>query len=165
MKIITQEDSFLMSFFLCTFAMTAITFGSIAFNENPPSIEMKNSEREPASIGEIKIKPRHEKIQSVFLNLCNVEAMRSQINVRGEFIQVRGRNCSKSGVLDEIKIVNNSNGYTASILPAEIKNEYQTDLIQLIPGDNEIIIQYQSPKGELLKQKLKLSVSNRSAAL
>lgn len=166
MTTITRENRLLLSLFFSVSVMTVVTFISLAFSEMPLAQEAKQSERQPASIGPVKIKPHQIKVQSVFVDLCSDEISPKKTNsIRGEFVQIRGKNCSKSKTLDELKIVNSTNGYTASVLSAEISGEYQTDLIQMNPGQNEISIQYQSAKGEILEQKIKLNVQIEGKSL
>lgn len=82
-----------------------------------------------------------------------------RIKVSGSFLQVRGKGCPyhKSGF--SVRIINKSNGYTASIFGLN-KDEFRTDLIQLVEGANQISIEYQSPNGKKTEQKLLINSSH-----
>ncbi|MNL75426.1 hypothetical protein D3C87_2012290 [compost metagenome] len=56
---------------------------------------------------------------------------------------------------ENVEIINRSNGYTASIFDSG-KNKYQTDLIQLVQGENEITVRYQDASGKTQEEVLKV---------
>lgn len=68
--------------------------------------------------------------------------------VEGAYLQLKGKDCSKNNEMPQLSITNKSNGFTASVFVLNGK-EYQTDLIQLKEGENQISIQYLSPSGQI----------------
>ncbi len=72
----------------------------------------------------------------------------SDFKVKGAFLQLRGRDCAKSSQSPKLNITNKTNGFTASVFLLNTK-EYQTDLIQLKEGENQISIEYQTPSGQV----------------
>lgn len=76
-----------------------------------------------------------------------------KINVNGSYVQLQGKNCLKNLSSGDIEIVNKSNGYTASIFNSG-SNQYQTDLIQLRGGDNEIVIRYRERSGKPVEETI-----------
>lgn len=75
------------------------------------------------------------------------------LKVDGRFIQLQGKNCLKNYQEGDVEIVNKSNGYTASIFDKD-SDKYQTDLIQLQKGDNEIVIRYRDRSGKTVEEAL-----------
>lgn len=71
-----------------------------------------------------------------------------EFKVDGGFLQLKGKDCSKGAQMPKLSITNKSNGFTASVFFMNGK-EYQTDLIQLQEGVNQISIQYQLPSGQM----------------
>lgn len=143
-------------------ALTIVTLSSVASDSASDEIksiipaEVVSSARTPASVSKEKIKPAKIKFKSISLDLCEeTPSVDSQYEVRGQFVQIKGKNCIKDNNLSVVKIVNQTNGYTASLLPSG-NSEYQTDLIQLSEGSNQIVLQYQSAKGQPLEQKITL---------
>ncbi len=67
--------------------------------------------------------------------------------VRGSYVQFKGLDCNKKSQAAKISVTNKTNGFTASVFLLDGK-QYQTDLIQLKEGDNQIRIEYQSPASE-----------------
>ncbi|MBC7372234.1 MAG: hypothetical protein H7326_11750 [Bdellovibrionaceae bacterium] len=68
--------------------------------------------------------------------------------VQGNYVQLKGHDCDKKGAMPKLTITNKTNGFTASVFVLNGK-QYQTDLIQLKPGENQIHIQYEYPTGRL----------------
>lgn len=69
-------------------------------------------------------------------------------HVEGGYLQLKGKDCSKGKQGPKLSITNKSNGFTAAVFMMSEK-EYQTDLIQLNEGENQISIQYQMPSGQV----------------
>lgn len=72
----------------------------------------------------------------------------TDFKVEGSYLQLKGKDCSKNSEMPKLNITNKTNGFTASVFVLNGK-EYQTDLIQLKEGDNQISIQYLSPSGQI----------------
>ncbi len=156
MYVISKENKFLVGFVLALIAFTAVTVSSVASNDPTILAEKPESDRAPASIKKISAKPAKMKFQSISVNLCDLNSKQVlPVNVNGQFVQVKGRGCASKSSYSAVKIVNQTNGYTASIMPFG-KDQYQTDLIQLIPGTNQILIKYVSPKGTSEERKIEL---------
>lgn len=75
--------------------------------------------------------------------------------VHGNYVQLKGQDCEKKGEMPKLTITNKTNGFTASVFILNGK-QYQTDLIQLKPGENQIHIQYLYPTGKLEEHILKV---------
>lgn len=88
---------------------------------------------------------------------CKKKA-KSALTVSGSYVQFQGRNCLKNFKSDKLEIVNNSNGYTASVFTSGTE-EYKTDLIQLSPGENNITIRYIESSGRHYEENLKIQSS------
>ncbi|HEY8270272.1 MAG TPA: hypothetical protein VIG33_05245 [Pseudobdellovibrionaceae bacterium] len=82
----------------------------------------------------------------------------TSIQVVGAFLQLKGKDCNKNSQGPKLTIVNKSNGFTASIFLLNTK-EYQTDLIQLQEGENQISIQYQTPSGQIEERVLNVKAT------
>ena len=82
-----------------------------------------------------------------------------KVSVRGNFVQFQGKSCVKGFNEGQVEIVNKSNGYTASIFPRGT-DKYQTDLIQLQNGDNEIAIRYRERSGKSVEEVVHVTSIN-----
>jgi len=160
MEIAGQENRFLLIFALSVLSLTALTLTSVAAEDGPRVVMVtaeENSARTPAAISEKSLLKKAAKvvIQSIQWDLCKDEKISNEVQIRGEFVQMKGRNCDPKKFSSELKIVNETNGYTASIIPLGADG-YQTDLIQLNEGKNQILIRYQSLDGESFEKKIEL---------
>ncbi|KYG69337.1 hypothetical protein AZI87_09100 [Bdellovibrio bacteriovorus] len=81
-----------------------------------------------------------------------------KVTVTGGYVQFQGKNCLKNLKNGEIEIINKSNGYTASIFNSGA-DKYQTDLIQLQNGDNEIAIRYRERSGKAVEEVVRIHSS------
>jgi hypothetical protein len=79
----------------------------------------------------------------------------TDFKVEGAYLQLKGKDCNKGAQSPKLSITNKSNGFTASVFMLNEK-EYQTDLIQLEEGENQISIQYQMPSGRIEEHLLKV---------
>lgn len=113
--------------------------------------------REPASLGHAK--PLKTSLsQMLDLDLSCSKKMKATFSVSGNYFQLKGKNCLKNFKQEQIQIVNQSNGFTASVF-AFGHNQYQTDMIQLREGENEIKIRHQSASGTVFEQTFKVQSS------
>lgn len=112
--------------------------------------------RQPASLAEntsVKFNPSEDRpLQAKYDLHCKKRAL-SDFRQSGEFIQLEGESCVKNFNFQQLEIVNKSNGYTATVFPTQ-SGKYQTDLIQLQPGANEIAIRYRDNEGRLAEEIL-----------
>lgn len=72
------------------------------------------------------------------------------LEVQGGFVQLQGKSCLNKNQRHQVEIVNKTNGYTASIFDSGA-DKYQTDLIQLADGENEISVRYREPSGKTVE--------------
>ncbi len=85
---------------------------------------------------------------------CNRNAVKPVV-VHGGYVQFQGKSCLQKKSAEGLEIVNISNGYTASIFNSGA-DKYQTDLIQLKHGDNEIAIRYRESSGKPVEQIIRI---------
>lgn len=113
-------------------------------------------DRAPASISPLEGR-RTKSNLSNFTNYdlnCSKDNV-SPLEVQGEFVQFQGKNCLKDSHDGDVEIVNKSNGFTASIFKSS-GDKYQTDLIQLRRGDNEITIRYRELSGKAVERVIRV---------
>lgn len=116
-------------------------------------------ERLPASIPPRLDKPAkaHSHFQNVDLNCPKVPY--PTVQVAGTYLQLQGKNCGLPFKESDVEIINRSNGFTASVFSKGL-HHYQTDLIQLKQGDNEIVIRYRRSSGQAVEETLKVTASS-----
>lgn len=126
----------------------------------PLVLASKDSFREPASIVSGAIQT--SKVLSVAMHDldCN-KKLPQQILVNGDFLQIQGRICRGDLGKKKIEIVNESNGYTAEVFESGLA-KYQTDLIQLQPGSNKILIRYTNSTGKSVEDVFEVKTSDKS---
>lgn len=104
------------------------------------------ADRAPASV------PKVPTLHFENLDLgCQSEPL--NIKAHGHFLQMKGQLCRAKN----LSIVNKSNGFTASVFELG-QGRYQTDMIQLKDGNNELHIRYQNAQGK--EKELKIQVSS-----
>lgn len=81
-----------------------------------------------------------------------------QISIKGNFLQFKGKSCLGDMNFKDVEIINKTNGYTASVFLSGV-DKYQTDLIQLNTGENEITVRYKESNGELVEQTVRVVAS------
>lgn len=108
-------------------------------------------DRQPASI-----QPRHE-FQTMDLKCAKKPT--SALNIVGGYIQFQGKNCLSNFKEGDVEIINKSNGFTASIF-LRGSDKYQTDLIQLRQGENEIAIRYRESSGKSVEEIIHIHASS-----
>ncbi|MEK2689811.1 hypothetical protein [Bdellovibrio sp. GT3] len=117
----------------------------------------KETNRRPASIPATTVAP--QKIGSSLHESADVDlnckGKTGQLEVNAGYIQFKGKNCTTGVSVGQIQIVNKSNGYTASVFDRG-SDRYQTDLIQLQPGQNEIAIRYEKA-GRKVEEIIRIS--------
>lgn len=120
--------------------------------------EQAAGDRSPASVSTKLGHAKSSLFSMTNLDLSCAQSFESSFKVVGQFVQFKGKNCLKNFKQDHIEIVNKSNGYTASIFSFG-KDQYQTDMIQLMGGENEITIRYNSPAGTKYEKTIKVLAS------
>lgn len=121
---------------------------------------LASNKRTPASVPQgdaVSLKSALEQFTSMDLNCSKKGAFK--VSVRGNFVQFQGKSCVKGFNEGQVEIVNKSNGYTASIFPRGT-DKYQTDLIQLQNGDNEIAIRYRERSGKSVEEVVHVTSIN-----
>lgn len=116
--------------------------------------------RQPASLPHLNGPKKHLVIKDAGKELNNLlvnneiqfdfrctKTKKTEFEIQGTFVQLKGQDCGKNAKMPKINITNKTNGFTASVF-ATSEKEYQTDLIQLNNGINQIHIHYQSPLGQ-----------------
>lgn len=167
MKIKNTEWKFLATtaFLVATIAVPTLA-SLISPEDNSPQttmvlrpVELKS--RQPASLPSIGTPKKNVVINDAKKELNNLlsnnlvsydfactKAKPTELKVDGGYLQLKGKDCSKSGHAPKLSITNKTNGFTAAVFIMNEK-EYQTDLIQLKEGENQISIQYQTPTGQI----------------
>ncbi|XGC81283.1 hypothetical protein ACES2L_02150 [Bdellovibrio bacteriovorus] len=156
-------------FILLTLALVLVmavpTFNTLVSNEEVSEEEVLMvsslaSTRTPASVPQkaapIKVESALSSFTAYDLS-CTKQAL-AAVSVSGSFVQFQGKNCLKNYKDGDVEIVNKSNGYTASVF-SRGTNNYQTDLIQLQKGENEIAIRYRQGSGKAVEQIVRVRSS------
>lgn len=159
---ISSDTKFLAITSFIVLALGARTFFSLVEPEEIPAAALASQggpvigTRTPASVGPQAhdVKPKWERFAHHDLN-CNKKGPVGVLAVNGNMVQIQGRNCIKGFKASDIEIINQQNGYTASIFESG-KDEYQTDLIQLEQGDNEITIRYRERSGTVVEEVVRV---------
>ncbi|WP_413586235.1 hypothetical protein [Bdellovibrio sp. HCB274] len=162
-----SEVQFIAITFVLVVLLGARTFASLTEEDrvNSPetsvaattSVIAKENNRRPSSIPETTVAPQeissslHE---SADVDL-NCKTKTGNLEVHAGYVQFKGKNCNAGVAVGEIQIVNKSNGYTASVFDRG-SDRYQTDLIQLKPGQNEIAIRYEKA-GRQVEEIIRIS--------
>jgi hypothetical protein len=149
------------AFLVATIAVpTLASLLSVDAPERPSILRTTESKnRQPSSVPHLNAKTKVviDDVKKEMNNLINTsnsinydfscsKNKPTQFIVQGSYVQLKGHDCAKNGNLPKLNITNKTNGFTASVFLLSGK-EYQTDLIQLKEGDNQISIQYQYPSG------------------
>jgi hypothetical protein len=148
----SAENKFLFVSFLVVALLGVKTVTSLL---ERPVTESRVVERQPASV------VKKEVVSQASANFdfnCQKEASK-ELTVKAPLLQIRGKGCITDIHIGQISIVNKSNGYTASVFNTG-HEEFQTDLIQLVEGQNQILIQYQNASGKKFERRLLVKSSH-----
>lgn len=156
----STDAKFLTITTLIVLALGAKTFASLTEPDEMPHAAVAaaggtvKTGRSPSSIPQIQeVKPKWDRYAQHDLS-CSKKSMGAEIAVNGSFVQIQGRNCIKGFKSSALEIINLKNGFTASVFESG-PNRYQTDLIQLEQGDNEIAIRYKE-RGTVVEEVLRV---------
>lgn len=108
-------------------------------------------DRHPASIPTPEVKPAARALEQTEWDLSCAKKTAPTLKVTAGHVQFHGRNCLQGRQGADVEIVNRTNGYTASVF-FRGSDKYQTDLIQLQNGDNEIAIRYRERSGKTVEE-------------
>jgi hypothetical protein len=156
----SRADSyFLIVTFLVVVLLGIPTYSSLveedAASDDIATNVRAEASRQPSSVAVQTTKPESALRPLTEWNLSCGKKAQSLLKVSGNFVQFHGKSCVKNFNIEHIEIINRSNGYTASVFDSGI-NKYQTDLIQLVKGENEITVRYQDPSGKTQEEVLKV---------
>lgn len=141
-------------------ALGAKTFASLIEPDQLPASTVASqgasvkTDRSPSSIPSAEVKPRWERFAQHDLS-CSKKGTGSTVSINGSFVQIQGRNCIKGFKSASLEIINLKNGFTASVFESG-PNRYQTDLIQLEQGENDIAIRYRERSGTMVEEVVKV---------
>lgn len=157
----SAEHKFLFIASTLVVLMGMTTVSSIV--EEPLDTSSTQDVRAPAAVATGQATVRPSNLSSASAEMMNFDfnckkEIKKEVAVRGGLLQIRGSGCLKEAK-GEILIVNKSNGYTASIFDRG-GGDFQTDLIQLVEGHNEIFIQYKNAQGKKLERQVLVKSSH-----
>lgn len=139
------------------------TYQTLAQNDEVKAEEaavvIADSERKPASISAPSLKDLKPRAHFQTVDLKCAKKMFSPLNIEGGYVQFQGKNCLNNFKEGDVQIINKSNGFTASIF-LRGSDKYQTDLIQLQQGDNEIAIRYRESSGKSVEEIIRIHASS-----
>lgn len=158
----TSDIQFIGVTLVLVLLLGARTFYSLTEDEALPvesavasSASVASATRSPSSLPKNTVKFDSGLEQFTQFDLSCTKKSVTTVSVQGSFVQFQGKNCVKSLQQDDVEIVNKSNGYTASIFKRGT-DKYQTDLIQLKAGDNEIAIRYRERSGKSVEEVVRV---------
>ncbi|WII70634.1 hypothetical protein QJS83_09205 [Bdellovibrio sp. 22V] len=139
------------------------TFQTLANNDDEvPSSEVAaqpSPARVPASIAQQQPHTVPSALSSFTqYDLSCAKKGQASLKITGSYVQFQGKNCLKNYKTGDIEIINKSNGYTASVF-SRGSDKYQTDLIQLQNGENEIAIRYRERSGKAVEEVVRVRSS------
>ncbi len=162
MIIRSAETKFLIVSFVFVLLLGIKTVAS--FVEQPVLDAPASYGRQPSSVMKSKRAVALEKTAEVVSNTGNLDFncqknSQKELAVKGAYLQIRGKGCAQSNQGDQVSIINKSNGYTAAVFPSG-REEFQTDLIQLVEGQNQILIEYQNANGKKFQREVVVQSSH-----
>ena len=163
-KIQLTENKMIAITAMLVVAMAFPTYQTLAQNEGVEKEEAvvaaeDSSVRHPASVAPQVMKEQKPRTHFQTVDLKCTKKIPSPTNVVGSFIQFQGKNCLNNFKDGDVEIINKSNGFTASIF-LRGGDQYQTDLIQLKQGDNEIAIRYRETSGKSVEEIIRIHASS-----
>lgn len=154
-----SDNQLIFVTFILVVLMAFPTFQTLAQNEGPSDGVLPRS---PASVPVLATawdvkKETEQRFAHLDLNCASKPAVSADIV--GDVVQLQGKNCITDFKDGDVEIVNKSNGFTASIFDSGM-GKYQTDLIQLQQGENEIAIRYRQKTGKVTEHVLRVRSSS-----
>lgn len=162
MRVRSDETKFLIVSFIVVVLLGIKTVASLI--EDPQFDSKSSKSRQPTSVTKIEPELEGEKnlpanpVAASFNFNC-LKTGQKEVSVKGTYLQIRGKDCAKAGKSDQLSIVNKSNGYTAAVFQTG-REEFQTDLIQLVDGQNQILIEFQNSSGKKFQHEVVVMASH-----
>ncbi len=162
-----SDTHFLFITLILVLLMGVPTFHTLMANDEIAELQMPveatqgavGSSRQPASVpAKTSSLPTSALSYFTQYDLSCAKKSLSKLKVSGSYVQFQGKNCLKNFKNGDVEIVNKSNGFTASVFSSG-SDKYQTDLIQLQNGDNEIGIRYRERSGKAVEEVVRISAS------
>lgn len=117
------------------------------------SLQNENFSAQPHPTNKINL----NKDQSTIQVHCDQSKGVPDSETTSSFVQFIGKRCNKSeNIHEQIVIFNETNGFTASLFDVG-SNQYQTDLIQLRKGFNQIKIKFRIQKNKFIERIIKIN--------
>lgn len=150
--------------FFIVLLLGGMTLQSFDFSE---SVDMSkagviSSDRSPASVPSVSsdaiVKSMGGKSDfQVDLNCQDGKLERAQL--RSDYLQLHGKACLQFNPGQEVELVNEANGFTASVF-FYASQKYQTDLIPLKPGLNKIVVKAPLKNGKIYEYSFEVEAIN-----
>ena len=162
MRIRSAETKFLIVSFVVVILLGVKTVASLV--EDPQSDLNLIYSRQPSSVvkREPKVDLEKNKLPAPVAANFDFDCLKNsqkEVTVKGSYLQIRGKGCANAAQADQLSIVNKSNGYTAAVFQTG-QGQFQTDLIQLIEGQNQILIQFQNSTGKKFQHEVVVKSSH-----
>lgn len=145
MKKIAPDNRILLITTALVAVIGAQTVGDLVRAEGgeTPTVSAPTEEapRAPASLAHTEVKPPAPQWREPMVEWNCTSEVQPSMAVRGNYLRFKGKGCGQKFNVDQLMIVNETNGFTASVF-AKGSERYETDLIQLREGVNRIRIQY-----------------------
>ncbi len=152
-----KQNHFIFVTLVLVLMMGAPTFFSLTDDSDfaeatEPTSMTVQAARSPASLPPISPVSKERNLGRFFnYDLsCAKKMGGAPLEIHGNFVQLQGKSCLSKGQRQQVEIINKTNGYTASIFESGT-DKYQTDLIQLADGENEISVRYREASGKTVE--------------
>lgn len=135
--------------------------GDLFAEETPKRIEAAESTvagpRHPASLAREAMKPSPIAVahETLLQWNCQTQPRVETAMVKGGAFRLKGLGCGKSFSAEQLEIVNETNGFTASVFSKG--PGFETDLIHVKEGSNRLRLQYKSPSGAVIESVLHIT--------
>lgn len=157
-----KQNHFIFVTLVLVLMMGAPTFFSLTddsdfIESQEPVASVVNASRTPASLPPVTVATKEKALNRFFSYdlSCAKKDVGVPLEVRGGFVQLQGKSCLNKVQRQQVEIINKTNGYTASIFDSGT-DKYQTDLIQLADGENEISVRYRESSGKTVESVIRI---------
>jgi hypothetical protein len=160
-ELLNREHRQLAFTFIIVLTLGVFSLQSLVMDDTPVAV-LDAGARTPASVSATSLEGQeHSKINTrreLEVNFNCLKEKLEKANVRADFIQLHGRNCLDLKKGSEIEMTNKANGFTASVFQIADKS-YQTDIIPLSPGINEISVKAVENDGKSYEYSLEINAN------